>query len=291
MAEEGAMQAHAVPQDFGLTVGRDPNAVLAEAHRAAKALKDVLDSKPKEDWVIMNGQRYLEYEDWALLAKFYGLTAKVVSTQYIELNGARGFEAKAVAYYIPTGQEVSSAEAMCLNDEDKWSTRARYEWKDGKKNKVGDVPVPLFQLKSMAQTRACAKVLKNVLSWAVVLAGYRPNVAEEMTGDEESGSKKPPVQHPKPKAPESQEPAETLSKVITVESISERDVKKKDGSGTFKAMTVNAEGGWKGDVAGFLPAAKVLQDALQSGVPVKVGFTANQYGNKIGSAEPAPEQE
>ena len=32
------------------------------------------------------------------------------------------------------------------------------------------------------QTRACAKALRNVLSWVVVLAGYRPTPAEEMDG-------------------------------------------------------------------------------------------------------------
>lgn len=40
---------------------------------------------------------------------------------------------------------------------------------------------PLFQLKSMAQTRACAKALRNVLAWVVVLAGYAPTPSEEMT--------------------------------------------------------------------------------------------------------------
>jgi len=34
----------------------------------------------------------------------------------------------------------------------------------------------------MAQTRACAKALRNVLAWVVVLAGYRATPAEEMQG-------------------------------------------------------------------------------------------------------------
>jgi hypothetical protein len=40
--------------------------------------------------------------------------------------------------------------------------------------------VPLYQLASMAQTRANAKVMRNVLSWVAVLAGYKPTPAEEM---------------------------------------------------------------------------------------------------------------
>src|SRR3990167_1775382 len=88
-----------------------------------------------------------------------------------------------------------------FRSEDNWSTRTKYEWKDGKKTKAGDVPVPLFQLRSMAQTRACAKAYRNVLAWVVVLAGFKPTPAEEMTGSEHSfpASAKPAVSMPKEK--------------------------------------------------------------------------------------------
>jgi hypothetical protein len=109
---------------------------------------------------------------------------------------------------------LSRATAYCLNDEEKWRDRAKYAyvyhlrsggtsvedpgpdeivWEDnpnkpGKKRpkkerqQIGTENVPLFQLSSMAQTRANAKALRNVLSWVVVLAGYRPTPAEEMDG-------------------------------------------------------------------------------------------------------------
>ena len=168
-----------------LAIRRAPEVVLEEARRAARALKDVIDAKPRK--VMFNGEQYLEYEDWQTCARFYGITAKVVETQFVEYGGVRGFSAKAVALRSD-GMEISAAEAECLNDEEKWNLRPKYEWRDGPtgrdKIKVGEEPVPLFQLKSMAQTRACAKTLRNVLSWVVVLAGYRPTPAEEMTGQE-----------------------------------------------------------------------------------------------------------
>ena len=40
----------------------------------------------------------------------------------------------------------------------------------------------------MAQTRACAKALSNLFKWVVVLAGYKPTPAEEMTGTVEEGT-------------------------------------------------------------------------------------------------------
>jgi hypothetical protein len=199
-----------VPLNTAIMV-RKPKEILAEATLAANALADVIKNKQKP--VIFNGEQYLEFEDWQTCGKFYGLTAKISWTRPMEIGGAIGFEAGADVIDNKTGQIVSSAEAMCLNDEDKWSKRTKYEWVKGKREKVGEVPVPLFQLRSMAQTRACAKALRNVLAWVVVLAGFRPNVAEEITGDEfQNGSPKadPPAtpttdqaQAPKNDAPKS----------------------------------------------------------------------------------------
>ena len=145
-----------------LFIGSLPS-ILEEAKKAAKALGDVIAKKKKP--VIINNEQYLEFEDWMTVARFYGITAKVVSTSFISYGEAQGFEARAVSILVATGEEISAAEAMCLNDEANWKGR------------------PLFMLRSMAQTRACAKALRNVLAWVVVLAGYKPTPAEEMDGD------------------------------------------------------------------------------------------------------------
>jgi len=170
-----------------IAITRPPEMVLAEAQKAAKALTTVLKGKKKP--VIINGEQYLEFEDWQTVGKFYGITVKVLNTNFIQYGDVRGFEARAVVL-TRDGQEISAAEAMCLNDEDKWSTRTKHEWKDNKRVKTGEEPVPLFQLRSMAQTRACAKALRNVLAWVVVLAGYKAMPAEEITGHEFSEREK-----------------------------------------------------------------------------------------------------
>lgn len=165
-----------------VTLAHDPAKVLADAKRACTALMEVVSQKKKP--VIMNGEQYLEFEDWQTVAKFYGVTAKVTETKIIHIGNVMGFEATAEAIRMSDGLAISAATAMCLNDEDKWSTRAKYEYVQGNRVKVGDVAVPLFQLRSMAQTRACAKALRNVLAWVVVLAGFKPTPAEEMSGME-----------------------------------------------------------------------------------------------------------
>lgn len=80
-------------QDMAVT--RPPEAVLAEAKKAAQALRDVVATKPKP--VMMNGEQYLEFEDWQTVGKFYGVTAKVITTEFIDFGDAKGFLAKAVA--------------------------------------------------------------------------------------------------------------------------------------------------------------------------------------------------
>ena len=158
--------------DVPMSVSRPPEVVLAEAQQAAKALAAVISGKKKK--VMFQGEQYLEFEDWQTVGRFYGVTAKVEKTAYVEYGEARGFEARATAILAPSGLVISAAESICLDDESNWATK------------------PLYQLRSMCQTRACAKALRNVLDWVVVLAGYRPTPAEEMSdlGD------RPPIKPP-----------------------------------------------------------------------------------------------
>lgn len=190
-----------------LVVTRDPQDVIAEARKAAQAVIQVIQNKPKP--VKINGEQYFELEDWSMLARFYGLTAKITETKPVNFGPVRGWEAHAIVV-DRKGVEVGAADGMCLNDEEKWSTKPKYEYhyllKDGttqkenppkakivwidnpktgrkmpqtKKVKVGDEQVPFFQLRSMAQTRACSKALRQVLSWVVVLVGLKPTAMDE----------------------------------------------------------------------------------------------------------------
>jgi hypothetical protein len=160
------------PMQAEVAIQRPPAKVLEEAGQAAKALQHVIDNKRKP--VKFNGETYLEFEDWQTVGRFYGITAKVRDTKFVQYDKVSGFEASADALLVSSGQIISSADAMCLNDERNWSGK------------------PMFQLRSMAQTRACAKSLRNVLAWVVVLAGYKPTPAEEMDGVFQSDSKPKP---------------------------------------------------------------------------------------------------
>ncbi len=161
----------------------DPEGQLEMAVRAAKALATVIAQKKKP--VIINGEQYLEFEDWQTLGQFDGVTVRTGDAEPVEINGVRGAKAKAYLHNKHTGELIGGAEAYCMRDEEKWGTRPKYEWQgEGqtrKRIKVGEEVVPWFQLASMAQTRAGSKALRNKEAWIAVLAGYKPTPAEEMT--------------------------------------------------------------------------------------------------------------
>jgi hypothetical protein len=140
------------PKDLAV----DPEVALAGAQKAAKALLQVVSQKRQ---IVINGKRYLTFEDWQTIGRFYGVTVGVASTT----KGENGYEARALVYNAG-GTVISAAEAICTREERNWQSRDEYA------------------LKSMAQTRACAKALRNVLAWVAVLAGFEGTPAEEIDG-------------------------------------------------------------------------------------------------------------
>lgn len=163
-----------------LRVERDPDAILDEAHRAAQAIKKVIDSRSKP--LIINGEKYLFYEDWLTVGRFFGIVPRTISTKVVKATEhVRGYVARAEAVEVKSQLVVSAAEAMCLTDEPTWTNRPKYEWNEQQKKSVKvQKPVPRAQMFSMAQTRACAKAVANCTRWVVVLAGYQATPAEEM---------------------------------------------------------------------------------------------------------------
>lgn len=116
----------------------------------------------KEKKVFFNGKRYAEIEDFQYIGTFYGITVKTFDPHFVEIGGRKGFHAKALL--LRDQQEIGRAEAFCLDDEPNWRNK------------------PLFQLASMAQTRAAAKAYSNLFRPIVRMAGIEGTPAEEMDG-------------------------------------------------------------------------------------------------------------
>lgn len=276
----------------GLVVRRSPDVVLDEARKAAVALQSVIASKPKK--VQFNGEQYLEFEDWQTLGRFYGITSKVESTSYVEYGKVHGFEARAVALNAH-GDIISAAEAACLTDEEKWGLRAKYEWRGPRDNRervhVGDEPVPLFQLKSMAQTRAQSKVLRSVLAWVAVLAGYGTTPAEELDGlATHTETAKPATQAAKPAtnggsttaptATKAAPPAQTTAAPPTGLYVTHVSTKSgKNSRGDYTSYSLTLSDGRKCSTFSDTDG-KIAQESADTKRPVVIEMTTTEKGDK-----------
>jgi len=155
-------EAGTIPPDTHLTLQRSPELVVKQAQQAAEQLQRVVDQA--KSFIVIGGKKHLYFEAWQTIAAFHGITADVEWTKPLTDKEGKllGFECRALAHNPITGTVLTHAEAECRFDEKNWAGRDKYA------------------LRSMVQTRAMAKALRNVMAWQVVLAGYKPTPAEEM---------------------------------------------------------------------------------------------------------------
>lgn len=163
-----------------------PKELLMKAKSAAMALNDVITSN-KRPPVMFNGKPYLEFAHWQVIATAYRFTVATKDAEYVKLGEIEGFKARAEVIDQTTGMVVGTAEAYCMKDEPNWKAK------------------PLFQLASMAQTRAGAKSLANKFRFVAIMAGYEPTPSEEMLE-----SNKPAVKMPEEKKVVSSVPTEEI---------------------------------------------------------------------------------
>lgn len=173
---------------------RDPELVVKEAAHIANVfqhkMNTILDTSRQPILYRNFGpSRHITRPGWQLLASMFRVTAGIVpdSEKFLEFPGnITGWRCTAEAIYVPNGHRISTAVGMCLNDEENWDTRPVYEYNERtkKREKTDEtVQVPLFQLLSMAQTRACSKVMSNLFAFVAIMAGCSGTAAEEMPTD------------------------------------------------------------------------------------------------------------
>ncbi len=140
---------------------KTPDEIMVDASSAARALENLIQSNKRKP-MEFNGKRYLEYPHWQTIAKFYHTSAATGEALFVDVAGVTGFRAKAQVLDEKTGMVVGYAEAYCMKDEPNWKHK------------------PLFQLASMAQTRAASKALSNKYRYVAIVAGYEPTPGEEI---------------------------------------------------------------------------------------------------------------
>jgi len=156
-AEAGEVLLPAVrePAPVNLFGTDDPSEVVRRATSVANELKNVL----RDQRLISNisGKEHVRVEGWTLLGTMLGVFPVCEWTRKLD----NGWEARVEARTL-SGAVVGAAEAECLRSENQWKSRDDYA------------------LRSMAQTRATSKALRQPLGFVVSLAGFDPTPAEEM---------------------------------------------------------------------------------------------------------------
>jgi len=145
----------ASPTLFGTT---DPAAVVQAAAAAAKPLADVVRAQKLS--VKIGPSEHVRVEGWTLLGSMLGVFPICVWSRKVEGDDG-GWEARVEAR-TRAGDLVGAAEAECLRSEKTWKNRDDYA------------------LRSMAQTRATSKALRQPLGFVMTLAGFNATPAEEM---------------------------------------------------------------------------------------------------------------
>ncbi len=143
------------PQPVTLWGTTDPAAVIEAATAAAQPLA----AKVREQklMVKIGASEHVRVEGWCLLGAMLGVFPVTVWSRKLEDGWEARVEARTLA-----GAIVGAAEAECLRSESTWANRDDYA------------------LRSMAQTRATSKALRQPLGFVMQLAGFNPTPAEEM---------------------------------------------------------------------------------------------------------------
>ncbi len=133
----------------------DPAEVVAAATAAAKPLADVIERQ--QLYAPIRGGKYVRVEGWTLLGSMVGVFPVCVWSRRTDT----GWEARVEAR-TRHGEIVGAAEASCDRSEPRWQDADDYA------------------LRSMAQTRATSKALRQPLGFIVTLAGFEATPLEEM---------------------------------------------------------------------------------------------------------------
>ncbi len=141
-----------MPSLFGTT---DPGLAVNRAVQVSDVLAGVI--RDKKLAVPISGREHVLVEGWTLLGSLLGVFPVTVWSHQLE----DGWEARVEARTLD-GRVVGAAESECLRSERKWANADDYA------------------VRSMAQTRATSKALRQPLGFVMHLAGYETTPADEL---------------------------------------------------------------------------------------------------------------
>jgi len=139
-----------------------PREILKRRKEVAKAVKQFIKENPSMR-LLVEGKKYPYAPVWQFCAACFGVTPMIATTEELLTDDRKEMGYLSISHAIDrTGRVISGAAAACMCSEPEW---------EGK---------PSFQIRSMAETRSCSKVLSLLFRDVIVMAGFQPTPAEEM---------------------------------------------------------------------------------------------------------------
>jgi hypothetical protein len=160
---ETAIEVHRAPErpHMGFLAVDTPEDMMTVAARMATLLSDMIRKRGLISKI--SGREYVQCEGWTCLAAMMGVTPHEITN----LENDDGSYTATIELRSTDGRTISRASAECGRDEQRW------------------MEMPPYARRSMAQTRATGKACRLAFSWIMVMAGYAPTPAEEMSHDSE----------------------------------------------------------------------------------------------------------
>jgi hypothetical protein len=156
------------------------------------------------------------------------------------------------------GTIVSRADGYCGTGESRWRDK------------------PFYARASMAQTRALAKAMRLRHAWVMVMAGYSPTPAEEMS--EDLVDTRPSAVGPAPARPQELDDEPGVAHVA-IKAISEKTGKKGDGTPYIRYGIRGSDGAWYNT---FSPKfGELARTARESGARATIRYAVTSFGNDI----------
>jgi hypothetical protein len=151
------LQLELPPASPGLFGTDNPKLVVTRAAQVADELARVIRNQKLS--VHINSREHVLVEGWTLLGTMLGVFPVLSWTRRLDDGWEARVEARTLA-----GAVVGAAEGECLRGERRWA-------------KADD-----YAIRSMSQTRATSKALRQPLGFVMQLAGFDATPAEEMPG-------------------------------------------------------------------------------------------------------------
>lgn len=212
-----------------------------------------------------NSREYVRVEGWLTISRVNNEQphAKIEAVTRDPESGIELIHARA---WLTDGRDaiVSLADGYCSTEERSWKDK------------------PFYARASMAQTRALAKAMRLRHAWVMVMAGYAPTPAEEMSeelfeGQGAVGESAPSRAELPPQV--ARKVGESGLSNVGVKGVSEKTGEKRDGSPYVRYSIKGSDGAW---YTTFIPKlGELAKSARESGERVLIRYTVTDYGNDI----------